>query len=261
MNDEVSARYRSLHRSLGAVLRAFTRLEVSGVEHVPSDGGAVVCPRHENLSDPFLVAAALPEQRPLQFLAWDGVFGIPVVGRWIKSLGVVHTAKVQLGRASDTGSIRATMARLQEIVADGHLVTVFPEGNINHWIGPGGIKPFRAGAVRLAARAGVPILPVGTSGTRWVIPSFLNLHDFGGPDFALWMPIALPAKVRIRFGPLFVVDPRAAHHKRVAEQETERLRAVIAGLSVELGDRGARLLPSTTPSPSSPPRASEDDPS
>jgi 1-acyl-sn-glycerol-3-phosphate acyltransferase len=246
MNDDVSARYRSLHRSLGAVVRAYTRLEVSGVEHIPQTGGAIVCPRHENLSDPFLVAAALPEARPLQFLAWEGVFGIPVVGRWIKSLGVVHTAKVQLGRANDVGNIRATMIRLHEIVAGGHLVTIFPEGNINHWIGPGGIKPFRSGAVRLAARAGVPILPVGTSGTRWVIPSFLNLHDFGGPDFAVWIPIALPMKVRVRFGPLFVVDPRAAQHSQVAEQETERLRAVVAGLSAELGDHGARLLPTTT---------------
>ena len=248
-------RYRRLHRTLGGALRAYTRLEVSGVAHVPTDGGLILCPRHENLSDPFLLGAALPAHRPLHFLAWDGVFGMPVVGPWMKGLGIVHTIRAQLGRAHDVNSVRKTMTRLRELVDDGHAVTVFPEGNINHWFGRGGLKPFRSGAVRLAARAGVPIVPVGSTGTRWVVPSLFNFHDLGGPDFAPWIPIALPVKVRVRFGAPLAIDPDAASNKERAEQETLRLQAAVQQLVDELvaGARAdapaaAALPPSLTPS-------------
>ena len=113
---------------------------------------------------PFLLGAAVPSERAVHFLAWDGVFEMPLVGKWIKGLGVAHTIKAKLGKSQDIANVRRTMSKLAEIVGEGHLVTVFPEGNINHWFGPGGLKPFRTGAVRLAARTGVPIVPVGTTG-------------------------------------------------------------------------------------------------
>jgi 1-acyl-sn-glycerol-3-phosphate acyltransferase len=244
--DPQRERYKRLHRTLGGAIRAYTRLSVSGVEHIPASGGAILCPRHENLSDPFLIGAAVPPERALHFLAWDGVFEMPLVGRWIKGLGVAHTIKAKLGKSQDVANVRNTMNKLAEIVADGHLVTVFPEGNINHWFGPGGLKPFRTGSVRLAARAGVPIIPVGTTGSRWVVPSLFNFHDLGGPDFAPWIPIALPAKVRVRFGPALVVDPAARDSKEVAEHETARLRAAVQRLVDELEGKATAALPPAT---------------
>jgi 1-acyl-sn-glycerol-3-phosphate acyltransferase len=238
--DAQRERYRRLHRSLGGVIRAWVRLEVSGTEHIPTAGGAVLCPRHENLSDPFVIGAAVPPERAVHFLAWEGVFAMPLVGRWIEGLGVAHTIKAQFGRSQDVANVRRTMTRLAEIVGEGHLVTVFPEGNINHWFGRGGLKPFRTGAVRLAARTGAPLIPVGTTGTRWVVPSLFNLHDLGGPDFAPWLPIALPWKVRVRFGPALVVDPAAADSKEVAERETGRLQAAVQRLIDEIGGRRSR---------------------
>jgi 1-acyl-sn-glycerol-3-phosphate acyltransferase len=232
-------RYRRLHGTLGGLVRAYTRLEVTGTEHIPPSGGALLCPRHENLSDPFVIGAAVPPERAVHFLAWHGVFEIPIVGRWIQSLGVAHTVKTQLGRSTDTAGVRRTMQKLAELVGEGHLVTVFPEGNINHWFGRGGLKPFRTGSVRLAARAGVPIIPIGSTGTRWVVPSLFNLKDLGGPDFAPWIPVALPAKVRVRFGAPFVVDPAAADSKGVAERETLRLHHAVQALVDEI--RSPRL--------------------
>ncbi|MBM4282185.1 MAG: 1-acyl-sn-glycerol-3-phosphate acyltransferase [Deltaproteobacteria bacterium] len=243
-------RYRRLHRTLGGVIRAWVRLDVSGTEHIPAAGGAILCPRHENLSDPFVLGAAVPPERAVHFLAWDGVLEMPLVGRWIKSLGVVHTIKAQFGKSQDADHVRRTMETLAAIVGDGHLVTVFPEGNINHWFGRGGLKPFRTGAVRLAARAGVPLVPIGTTGTRWVVPSLFNFHDLGGPDFAPWIPVALPWKVRVRFGPPLVVDPAAADSKAVAEHETARLRVAVQRLVGELTGNAPTTLP-----PAAPPQA------
>jgi 1-acyl-sn-glycerol-3-phosphate acyltransferase len=245
-------RYRRLHRTLGGVIRTWVRLDVQGTENIPATGGAILCPRHENLSDPFILGAAVPAERAVHFLAWEGVFEMPLVGRWIKGLGVAHTVKTQLGKSQDTASVRRTMVKLGEIVAEGHLVTVFPEGNINHWFGRGGLKPFRTGAVRLAARTGVPLIPVGSTGTRWVVPSLFNLHDLGGPDFAPWLPVALPWKVRVRFGPPFVVDPAAADKKEIAEHETERLQAAVQTLIDQIEGKTTMVLPSSSAS-SSPP--------
>jgi len=232
--------YRSLHRRVGYFFSVYNGFRVEGVEHIPADGGALICPRHENLSDPFFVAAALP--RELHFLAWDGVERMPFFGALFQRLGVVHTVKTSIGKSTDHAGVRRTMEALKDLVVSGRLCAIFPEGNINHWLGRGGLKPFRSGAVRLAAKAKVPIIPTGLTGTRWVVPSLFNFSDVGGPDFAPWIPMALPARVRLRFGEPFHVDGAAASNKVVAERETARLQevvaALIAGMREPLPSRG-----------------------
>ncbi len=226
--------YRSLHKKIGAFLRLYNRFEVSGVEHIPASGGALLCPRHQNMSDPFFVGAGMP--RELHFLAFDGVEQIPLLGPVFSRLGVVHTVKTSMGRSGDDAGVKSTMTVLQGLLESGNMCVIFPEGNINNWFDAGGLKAFRPGAVRLAAQAGVPIVPAGIVGSRWVVPCLFNLQQLGGPDVGIWLPIALPMPVRLRFGPLFHVDPAAADDKDVAASETERLRQAVAAILDEMND-------------------------
>lgn len=229
--------YRSLHRKIGAFLRVYNRFEVSGVEHIPASGGALLCPRHENMSDPFFVGAGMP--RELHFLAFDGVERIPVFGPLFSRLGVVHTVKTSMGKSVDHDGVKSTMTALQHLLEAGNMCVIFPEGNINNWFDASGLKAFRPGAVRLAARAGVPIVPAGIVGSRWVVPCLFNLQQLGGPDVGIWIPIALPMPVRLRFGPLFHVDPAAAEDKEVAARETERLRQAVSAILDGMNDRNS----------------------
>jgi hypothetical protein len=71
--------------------------------------------------------------------------------------------------------------------------------------------------------------------------------------FAPWIPIALPVKVRVRFGAPLAIDPDAASNKERAEQETLRLQAAVQQLVDELA-AGAPADPTRAPAlPSSPP--------
>jgi 1-acyl-sn-glycerol-3-phosphate acyltransferase len=221
--------YFSIRNAMDTFVRFNNRLEVQDEENIPREGGALICPRHENFSDPFFVAAAV-RNRVLHFLAWHGIGEMPLVGPLFKRVGTMHSINESYGVATDKEEARQVLGGLEQLLRDGELVVIFPEGTINHWLGPGGLKTFKPGAVRQAARAEVPIIPVAMTGTRWVVPNIINFHDFGGPDKGFWIPAALPSKVRIRFGEPFHVDPAAATDKKIADKETLRLHDVMAGL-------------------------------
>jgi len=212
--------------------RLYNRLEIAGAENIPKTGGALLCPRHENYSDPLFLLSAV-QGRVLHFLISQGVEEMPLVGELIRRLGNYSSVPIQFGATTDKDHAKVALAQLAKTMEGGHLAVIFPEGSINHWIlprsiGPRGLKPFKTGAVRAAAQAGVPIIPVATMGTRWVLPNILNLDSFGGPKMDVFVPILLPHKVRMLFGAPFAVDPLAALDKETARSETRRLEEVTA---------------------------------
>ncbi len=225
-----------LYFFLRGILEVFTkinnRLEIYGVDNIPAEG-ALICPNHTNFSDPFFIGAAVRD-RMLHFLAWHGIGEMPVIGPILNEIGNMHSIKESYGVSLDKEETREAMRTLEELLRAGELCVIFPEGAIKHWIGPGDMHEFKPGAVRLAARAGVPIVPVGMSGTRWVVPNIINFHDFGGPDKGFWIPMALPVKVKIRFGKPFHPDPAAADDKDVCATETERLRKSVIAIMESL---------------------------
>ena len=225
--------YFLIRNSLEVLCRVNNRLEVSGEENIPAEGGALICPRHENHSDPFFVGAAV-RSRVLHFLAWHGIGEMPLLGPLFKRIGVMHSINESYGVATDKDEARQVLGSLEALLRAGELCVIFPEGTINHWIGTGGVKDFKPGAVRLSARAGVPIIPVGMAGTRWVVANVINFHDWGGPDVSLWFPTMLPVKVRVRFGEPFHVAPEAATDKDIAAAETLRLRGQIVNIVASL---------------------------
>jgi len=168
--------------------------------------------------------------RALHFLAWHGIEEMPLIGPLLKEVGTMHSIKESYGISLDKDESRMVLGELEELLRAGELCVIFPEGAIKHWIGRATMKEFKAGAVRLAARAGVPIILVGLTGTRWVVPNIINFHDFGGPDNGFWVPMALPVKVRVKFGTPFEVDPAAADDRAVRDSETSRLRDTIIAI-------------------------------
>ncbi|MFN2168738.1 MAG: lysophospholipid acyltransferase family protein [Anaerolineae bacterium] len=144
-----------LSRTAFAVL---TDLHMVGRENLPSEGPLIVVANHFSFADPAAIVRVAPW--PLDFL---GGFQMPDAPAWallIPKLWGIYA--VRRGGASRR-AIRASLAVLRQKGVLG----IFPEGG--SWADV--LRPARPGTAYLAARTGVPLLPIGLDGLVDVFPS------------------------------------------------------------------------------------------
>jgi 1-acyl-sn-glycerol-3-phosphate acyltransferase len=129
------------------------RFVLTGGEHVPRSGGAVLASNHVSYLDfIFCGLAAQPSQRLVRFMAKESVFRHRLSGPLMR--GMHH---IPVDRAAGATSYR----RALEALRGGEVVGVFPEATISRSFE---LKEFKTGAARMAARAGVPLVPMVTWG-------------------------------------------------------------------------------------------------
>ncbi len=126
-------------------------------DRVPRTGGLIVAPVHISQLDPPAVACST--RRRLRFMAKEELFDVRVLGPIITSLG---SFPVRRGE-SDTEAIRRAIALLEE----GEAVLIFPEGTRNDGET---MLPINRGVAMLAKRTNALVVPVGISGTQFVMP-------------------------------------------------------------------------------------------
>jgi 1-acyl-sn-glycerol-3-phosphate acyltransferase len=133
------------------------RFDIQNAEHIPRTGGAVLAINHVGYFD-FTYAgyAALKVGRVVRFMAKQEVFAHPVGGPLLR--GMRH---IPVDRSLGAASYRKAVAAL----ATGELVGVFPEATISRSFE---LKEFKTGAARMAAEAGVPLIPVVIWGSQRV---------------------------------------------------------------------------------------------
>ena len=213
------------------------RVEVSGIENLPSTGAGLVVANHAGtlpFDGPMLSVAVRdhhPAHRDLRLLAADIVFDLPFFGPIARRAG--HTM--------------ACNADANRLLADGELTAVFPEG----YKGLG--KPFRdryklqrfgrGGFVAAALRAGAPIIPCSIIGSEEIYPMLADVkllaRVLGVPYFPITplFPLAgplglvpLPSKWHIAFGtPVDTsgYDETAADDPMVTFEITDQVRETI----------------------------------
>jgi 1-acyl-sn-glycerol-3-phosphate acyltransferase len=170
----------------------WNRVSVEGSEHVPPDGAFVLAPVHRsNMDTPYSAATS---HRRLRFMGKDSLWKKRLPGWVLSALGGFPVSR---GTAD-----REALRRCLEVLAAGEPLVVFPEGERKS--GPV-VQPLYEGAAYLAARAGVPIIPVGIGGAERAMPK--------GAHFIR------PTKVAVVIGPPMRPDgdggrvPRAAIHE------------------------------------------------
>ncbi|QQQ75223.1 1-acyl-sn-glycerol-3-phosphate acyltransferase [Saccharothrix sp. 6-C] len=131
------------------------RITVEGAEHVPTTGGAVLASNHVSYLD-FIFAGygAHPARRLVRFMAKHEVFKHRVSGPLMR--GMHH---IPVDRAAGQASYQQALDALRA----GEIVGIFPEATISRSFT---VKDVKSGAVRLAAEAGVPLLPTAVWGTQ-----------------------------------------------------------------------------------------------
>ena len=129
------------------VYRLLFRGRTGGNRNVPMEGALVVVANHGSHLDPPLLGHALG--RPVAFMAKAELFKVPLLGPIIRACGAYPVAR----GASDREAIRTATDRLLEGWATGVFIdgTRQSDGRVNNPL---------PGAALLAARAGVPLLPV-----------------------------------------------------------------------------------------------------
>jgi len=190
-------------RSVVAVGSRFLwKIEFNGTENVPRNGGLIIAANHQTYIDPFWLS--LPIKRPTRYLAWSAAFKWPIVGKCLTWFGAWPLAL----EGSDPAAIRRSL----QCLCDGGAVVIFPEGGRS--TASGELERFKAGAVRLALEADVPILPVTIRGGNQVWPRGWKFPHLG--------------KVVITYHPLYHISPGPNEETRAcARRETERLAKVI----------------------------------
>ncbi len=196
--------YRAVIGGLRVVFAALAlRIDLSGAEHLPSRGGAVVAANHVGYLDFALVGYAGAERgRLVRFLAKSGTFESHLSGAAMRAMG-----HVPVDRGQGAGALR----RATRLAAAGEIVGVFSEGTISRsWL----VKPLAPGAAAVALAAGVPLIPVVTFGGH----RLLTVDRMGG--------LRRRTPVTIRVGEPLLPGPGEDAHS-LTERLHTRLSAMV----------------------------------
>ncbi len=132
----------------GGILRL--KPVVSGIERIPKTGGAVLAITHFGYLDFALAEWViwLHTRRRVRFLATRAAFETPVVGGLLRAMRHIPV-DMKGGRAAYTDAVEA--------LRSGELLGVFPEAGVSASFT---VRELKTGTARMAAEAGVPIVPV-----------------------------------------------------------------------------------------------------
>ena len=140
--------YRVAYRFASPVIRFFRPFEVIGIEN-KIKGAAMVCSNHSAMIDPFQIALAFGIDDNVHVIAKIELFRIPVLSWLLWKLGMICVDR----SINDIESIKTSLVYMKK----GEKVVIFPEGTRMSEYDAHAAK---SGAVKLAERAGVPIIPV-----------------------------------------------------------------------------------------------------
>lgn len=144
-----------LYRSIVTIIRPFVRLlyrlEATGLENVPEEGGIILCPNHTSNADPVLLAITL--KRQIYFMAKAELFNNKFLGKLFKMVGAFP---VNRGKG-DSSAINTA----ENILENGEQLGLFIEGTRSK---TGDFLRPKTGCAMIAYKTNMPILPICITG-------------------------------------------------------------------------------------------------
>ena len=163
-----------------AAVKFIYRIKFTGTERIPKAGGALLLPNHVTFADVFFLSAV--SDRQVRFVM-DETFMASKVIRFSVRL----FAAVPIRRDQPLEAIRKTIEALEA----GHLVVIFPEGQLTR---TGGLSEIERGFELIARKANVPVIPI------WVDGSWGSIFSFERGRFFRKIPYTVPYGLSIAVG-------------------------------------------------------------
>jgi 1-acyl-sn-glycerol-3-phosphate acyltransferase len=131
--------------------RLIYRFKVRGDEHIPTRGAAILVCNHVSFIDAVLLMAASP--RPIRFIMDHKIFKIPVLGGLFKLAKAIPIAPAR----EDAATYEQAFDQARQVLDDGELLCIFPEGGITR---NGELGEFKGGVMKLLETNPVPVVPL-----------------------------------------------------------------------------------------------------
>ncbi len=169
--------------ALGPVLRMVFRPQVTGAEHVPVTGPAILASNHLSFADWLFMPLTLP--RRVTFVAKAEYFNTPGVKGWFQKKFFSGAGQVPIDR-SGANAAEGALSAAKKILESGELFGIYPEGTRSH---DGKLYRGKTGVARLALECKVPVIPVAVVGTDVVAPPGQTFGKFTRPIVRFGKPL------------------------------------------------------------------------
>lgn len=140
--------YRIIYTIVAPFVHLLFPCRVVGMENLP-EGGALLCANHASGWDPIVIGLNLPRDSRLTVMAKDQLFRIPLLGLFLRKLGIFPVKR--------GGSDLTAMKTAIRVLSGGNRLLVFPEGTR---VEERGDVEAKGGVTMLAVRTGVPMIPI-----------------------------------------------------------------------------------------------------
>ena len=156
--------YTVLHAVVPPVAKLVWRPTVTGLENVPRTGAVLIASNHLSFADSLVIPIVAP--RKVHFLAKSDYFtGGGIKGTlqkaWFEGMGMLPVDR------DDPKAALGSLDTALEVLRRGEAFGLYPEGTRSR---DGRLYRGRTGVAHLALTAGVPIVPVGITGTEKLQP-------------------------------------------------------------------------------------------
>jgi acyl-[acyl-carrier-protein]-phospholipid O-acyltransferase/long-chain-fatty-acid--[acyl-carrier-protein] ligase len=191
----LSAGERALRFFAGALVRCIYRVTALGVEHLPQ-GGFLLLPNHITWVDAIVLQIACP--RPICYIIDQEFYHKPLLKPFLRLVRCIPI---------DTRRSRSAIRAATDKIAEGEVVCLFPEGQLER---AGTLLGLRRGYELIAHHANAKVIPV------WLDQLWGSIFSFQGGRFFTKLPKRIPYRVTVAFGKPLSAD--AADIARVREE-------------------------------------------
>ncbi len=152
-------------------LKILYRPKVHGIDNIPNRKPFIICSNHLCWMDPIIVGIAIPAGYRIHYMAKKELFSNFIIAYLLRKVGAFPLNR----KDADYAAIK----RSYQLLQDGQVLGLFPEGSRSK---NGKLQKAYNGAALIAARSGVPVLPVAIAGPYRI---FRPLNVFIGKPFVL----------------------------------------------------------------------------